>query len=85
MAFHLVSGSIDTVLLLGLGRNLSIWVTGFLLGEIVEKGVRWLIHVSLNCLQKLSKGIWLPSRQYSVHVLVNVVLGTGTFLFKKMF
>lgn len=44
-----VSGSFDAVLLLGLGRDLNLWVTGFLLGETGEKRVRWLIQVFLNC------------------------------------
>lgn len=43
--FHLVSGSFDIVLLLGLGWNPSLWVSGFLSGETVEKREEWLIHV----------------------------------------
>lgn len=38
-----------------------------LFGETMEKEVEGPIHVFLNCLQKLSKGIWLklPAVQYS--------------------
>lgn len=45
LAFHLVSGSFEIVLLLGLGRNQSLWMTGSLFGETMEKRVEWLFHM----------------------------------------